>query len=1196
MLALLYLGLAICVGDRLCSQYYRFVSTAHRWATGTLVGLLLSSGFTYLVARCFASATNPLLWGDIVFAVTASIFLLNCPPKRDPSPPLRVAGSETWDWVALGLYGALACWMMFATLDFKGTSLLIGVTQWSDYGPNSAIVQSFVYGHNFPAEYPHFAGEPIRYHFLFYFQAGNLEFLGLNLAWSLNILSALTLVCMLAVVMALGELLFKSRAVGGIASAFFFFHGTLNLVPFLRAQPSVKAALLAIYHLPGYLSSGYPYRGEDWGIWTQVVYINQRHLASSIGIFLVVLFFLFDRYLERAKQRKLARAQAADLWSTPQRVTAEPSVAAGLPAWQEHEAPTSAELGSAEDWSSDPETIGAGETQSSGTAESLDESARAANYASADDPHASETVAYDEKVPQEPEPRSIGGVELSDPVESFEEPPSAANYASAGEARISDTLPAEQSSHSDPEIGSGSEAPPSVPVESHQESTPAGSEEAADEAPTFHSRAYDEYMGLHRASTPASDAQESEALEFVNQSSQETEAAAVTATDAAAVSATDAPPAPVPEPTPTVSRGFIVDLVRDNLANGRGFIFSGLLLGALPYWNSAVFTAAATVLVFLFLLFPYRRYMVGLAVAAAVVALPQVLSLRAGNARAGASLLHWGYTLGGVPYSHVLKYLGFTFGVKWVLILIGLLFGSWFHWRLFFALICLFVLTFCFQFSDEVLANHKFLNIWLVLANLFVGYGLWRLWHLRIKGWALPFRLVALILAAPIVAGGVIDLFPIHNATFISTGYANDRLIDWLRKETKPESVFLTDKFVNHPILLAGRRIFFGYTYFTWSAGYDLPPREAAYKTMFESKNAHQVFTLLKANHIDYVAFDDGIRGNFKNSNEQQVYAPNFTKAFDGPEYWHLVIYKVPENADFVPSSSTTVAGGSAPVPAGPSAFEGGEGKDPGKFSFPRGLAVDSAGNILVADTNNARIQKFSPTGVFLSVIGKPGSGPGEFKEPCGLALDSSGNIYVADVSNHRVQKLKPDGTFIAEWKGPDPGFYGPRDLAVGTDNSVYVVDQGHSRIVKYDSNGKVMAIWGTPGTEDGQFGDGTSVAVDTKNGRVYVADLLNKRIDVYDTNGKFIAKWPVDEWRAQTGWFFQDLAVDSQAGRVYGSSVATDEVIVFDLTGKKLASLKPTPPDKLVGAASVALGKGKIYVVNTFGNYVSKIDLETKP
>src|SRR5204863_4643 len=83
---------------------------------------------------------------------------------------------------------------------------------------------------------------------------------------------------------------------------------------------------LAIYKLPGYLSSGYPYRGEDWGVWTQVVYINQRHLASSVGIFLIVLFFLFDRYLERAEERKRARALAAGLRPVPPEPTAAPGV------------------------------------------------------------------------------------------------------------------------------------------------------------------------------------------------------------------------------------------------------------------------------------------------------------------------------------------------------------------------------------------------------------------------------------------------------------------------------------------------------------------------------------------------------------------------------------------------------------------------------------------------------------------------------------------------------------------------------------------------------------------------------------------------------------------------------------------------------------------------------------------------------
>jgi hypothetical protein len=63
----------------------------------------------------------------------------------------------------------------------------------------------------------------------------------------------------------------------------------------------------------------------------------------------------------------------------------------------------------------------------------------------------------------------------------------------------------------------------------------------------------------------------------------------------------------------------------------------------------------------------------------------------------------------------------------------------------------------------------------------------------------------------------------------------------------------------------------------------------------------------------------------------------------------------------------------------------------------------------------------------------------------------------------------------------------------------------------------------------------------------------------------------------------------------LYASSVATDEVLVFDLTGKKIASLKPSPPDRLEGASSLALVKGKLYVLNTYASHLSRIDLETK-
>jgi DNA-binding beta-propeller fold protein YncE len=271
--------------------------------------------------------------------------------------------------------------------------------------------------------------------------------------------------------------------------------------------------------------------------------------------------------------------------------------------------------------------------------------------------------------------------------------------------------------------------------------------------------------------------------------------------------------------------------------------------------------------------------------------------------------------------------------------------------------------------------------------------------------------------------------------------------------------------------------------------------------------------------------------------------------------------------------------------------FEGARGAGKGELDSPTGIAVDSNGNVLVSDTNNGRIEKFSPTGAFLSTIGMKGTGHGQLGEPNGLAIDRAGNIYIAEVgSNHRVQKLARDGTYIAEWKGPAPGFYGPRRIAIGPDDSVYVVDQGHTRIVKFNPDGQVLASWGSSGNGDGQFNDPTSVAVDPTANKVYVADPHNRRIQVFDSSGRFLTKWSIPEWGRPAG--FEDLAIDSKMGRLYASSANIDAVLTFDLNGTRVGTLTPKPPDRLQGPSALALANGKLYVLNMHGNSVSAIDL----
>ena len=273
----------------------------------------------------------------------------------------------------------------------------------------------------------------------------------------------------------------------------------------------------------------------------------------------------------------------------------------------------------------------------------------------------------------------------------------------------------------------------------------------------------------------------------------------------------------------------------------------------------------------------------------------------------------------------------------------------------------------------------------------------------------------------------------------------------------------------------------------------------------------------------------------------------------------------------------------------------GGAGSSNGTLNTPEGIAVDSAGNVYVADTGNHRIQKFSTNGTYIRKWGgTEGTGNGQFDSPEGLAVDSAGNIYVADTLNSRIQKFSSTGAFLTTWGTfgwNNSEFAFPGGVAVDKNNNIFVADSWNDRVQKFNSNGGFLGQWGGTGSSNGTFNTPEGIAVDSA-GNVYVADTGNHRIQKFSTNGTYIRKWGGTEGTGN-GQFDspEGLAVDS-AGNIYVADTLNSRIQKFSSTGAFLTTWGTFGwnNSEFISPGGVAVDKNNnIFVADSWNDRVQK-------
>ena len=184
----------------------------------------------------------------------------------------------------------------------------------------------------------------------------------------------------------------------------------------------------------------------------------------------------------------------------------------------------------------------------------------------------------------------------------------------------------------------------------------------------------------------------------------------------------------------------------------------------------------------------------------------------------------------------------------------------------------------------------------------------------------------------------------------------------------------------------------------------------------------------------------------------------------------------------------------------------GTRGSGLGQFDHPSGVAMDGEGNILVADSENHRIQKLAMDGRFLAASPAKFLGPQKIASPIGIALNSKKNqIYV--IQNHCCHILNSDLTFFSTFgkEGSGKGqFKEPRDVACDSTGKVYVADTGNHRIQVFTAEGKFLRVFGRHGQGKRHLDWPFGVAIDSSD-MVYVSDRLNYRVAVLTSEGHFV-------------------------------------------------------------------------------------------
>jgi len=209
--------------------------------------------------------------------------------------------------------------------------------------------------------------------------------------------------------------------------------------------------------------------------------------------------------------------------------------------------------------------------------------------------------------------------------------------------------------------------------------------------------------------------------------------------------------------------------------------------------------------------------------------------------------------------------------------------------------LAIFALANLFTFSPEVAANHKLINYPIIIADIYAALFLAYLLKKRTV-----FKLSAFLLAFTLMLGGVADIFPIFNSNKIPWhDVERDATAFWILNNTAPQARFFNLTYETAPLAVSGRRVYWGWDYFPWSLGYDLPARKAAARDIITGAvSKAQVCAFLRQNKLAFVYMDAATAQFMDAPINRQYFTKHFIKV--SPDTLPYAFYDVEKSCTSV--------------------------------------------------------------------------------------------------------------------------------------------------------------------------------------------------------------------------------------------------------------------------------------------------------